>query len=64
MWLGGEGRMLNNLQFDYPTSRDAIAFYVQNANRLPELSPGQLVRIPKSSATIQKTPRCSIGCCP
>ena len=37
--------MLNNLQFDYATSRDAIAFYVQNANRLPELSPGRLVRI-------------------
>ena len=45
VWLGGEGRMLNNLQFDYPTSRDAIAFYVQNVNRLPELSPGRLVWI-------------------
>ncbi len=45
VWRGGEGRMLNNLQFDYPTSRDAIAFYVQNVNRLPELSPGRLVRI-------------------
>ena len=45
VWLGGEGRMLNNLQFDYATSRDAIAFYVQNVNRLPELSPGRLVWI-------------------
>ncbi|MGP0002635.1 MAG: hypothetical protein ACLPKW_33555, partial [Acetobacteraceae bacterium] len=45
VWLGGEGRMLNNRQFDYPTSRDAIAFYVQNVNRLPELSPGRLVWI-------------------
>ena len=45
VWLGGEGRMLNNQQFDYATSRDAIAFFVQNVNRLPELSPGRLVWI-------------------
>ena len=53
--------MLNNLQFDYATSRDAIAFYVQNVNRLPELSPGRLVWIaeiirdyPKDAETLDR----------
>ena len=45
VWLGGEGRMLSNLQFDYATSRDAIAFYMKNVNRLPEISPARLVMV-------------------
>ena len=45
VWLSGEGRMLSNLQFNYPTSRDAIAFYVQNVNRLPEISPARVVMV-------------------
>jgi hypothetical protein len=45
VWLGGEGRMLRSLQFDYATSRDAIEFYCRHINRLPEISPARLVMI-------------------
>ena len=37
--------MLSDLQFDYATSRDAMNFYINNANRLPEITPARLVML-------------------
>ena len=43
--LATEGQMLRSHQVDYATARDAVAFYVQNANRLVEITPARLMMI-------------------
>jgi hypothetical protein len=43
--LATEGQMLRSHQVDYATARDAVAFYVQNANRLVDITPARLMMI-------------------
>ena len=43
--LATDGQMLRSHQVDYATARDAVAFYVQNANRLVDITPARLMMI-------------------
>ena len=43
--FGCDGKMLRSHQFTYDVASRAMAFYIQNANRLPDISAGRLLMI-------------------
>jgi hypothetical protein len=43
--LATDGQMLRSHQVDYATARDTIAFFVQNVNRLVDITPARLIMI-------------------